>query len=149
MSSLALLSGKSPDVNSVKLEFQSVCLLQHLALIHADQPGAEALDGEASRSINAQTIAAYVQNHIWTHTANNQRFRRFLNGSRLLASTTVGSHPKLVAWYHTQSDVLFQQPRSFVKEDKDSGDWVRRDKEWNRIHQNYTDLMADSQVRCA
>ena len=116
-------------------------------MLHADQPGAETLDSQLNQTASEQTIAEYINNHVWAQTGSNKRLRRFLEDSSLLANTTVGSRPKLAEWYYTQTDVLLDQPASFLTE-HDSGRWNHsKDIEWLDIHKNYTQQMADSQVR--
>ena len=115
-----------------------VIVLQHLALLHADQPGAQAVDSQLKQAASEQTIADYIKNHVWAQTASDKRLRCFLEDSSLLASTTLGSRPKLAEWYYTQTGVILDQPASFLTE-HDSGRCNHsKDTEWLDIHQNYT-----------
>lgn len=118
--------------------------LQHLALLHAAQPGAELVPKSAA--IDEQTIKAYVVDRIWARTASNKRFRKFLAGSSLFASTTAGARPGLVEWYYSQTDSLLEQPSSFLTEDSETLQWMAKDAEWAEIHRNYSMQMANSQV---
>ena len=126
--------------------FNYICAVQHLALIHAAQPGAENVS--KATAVDQQTIEEYVNEHIWARTASNKRFRKFLAGSSLFASTTAGARPGLVEWYYTQTDSLLEQPSAFLTEDSETLLWVSKDEEWVDIHKHYSTQMANSQVCC-
>ena len=112
-------------------------------MLHADQPGAESAIITATHN---QTVAMYVNDRIWAHTRSNERFRRFLDGSSLLASTSAAARPKLVEWYYTQTDALLEQASQFLTEE--TGRWFSRDEDWAAVHDNYSKQMAESQVCC-
>lgn len=122
------------------------CVLQHLALLHAAQPDAELMP--KATAVDKQTIEEYVNDHIWARTASNKRFRKFLAGSPLFASTTAGARPRLVEWYYTQTDSLLEQPSAFLTEDSETLQWLPKDEEWAEVHRNYSMQMANSQVCC-
>ena len=118
-----------------------------MTLLHAEQPGVQLISSKTGQALQDQTLAAYVTNHIWAHTGSNKRFRKFLDGSSLFASTTAGSHPKLVEWYCAQTDALLEQPSSYLVEDSETRQWLTKDDEWTAVHKGYTSQMADSQVQ--
>ena len=123
-----------------------MCVLQHLVLLHAAQLDAELVP--KTTAVQKQTIEEYVIDHIWAHTANNKRFRKFLAGSPLFARTTAGARPRLVEWYYTQTDSLLEQPSIFLTEDSETLQWVSKDERWLEIHRAYSSHMASSEVCC-
>ena len=106
------------------------------------------MTSETGQKLQDQTLAEYVTNHIWAHTGSNKRFRKFLDGSSLFASTTVETNPKIVEWYYTQTDALLEQPSSYLVEDSETRQWLTKDDEWTAVHKGYTSQMANSQVQC-
>ncbi|KAL3143758.1 H/ACA snoRNP pseudouridylase subunit [Trebouxia sp. C0010 RCD-2024] len=126
-----------------KYEGHNVNVVEHLALLHAAQPDAELMP--KATAVDKQTIEEYVNDHIWARTASNKRFRKFLAGSPLFASTTAGARPRLVEWYYTQTDSLLEQPSAFLTEDSETLQWLPKDEEWAEVHRNYSMQMANSQ----
>ncbi|KAL3150076.1 platelet-activating factor acetyltransferase activity protein [Trebouxia sp. C0009 RCD-2024] len=124
-------------------EGHNVNVVEHLALLHAAQPDAELVP--KATAVDKQTVEEYINDHIWARTASNKRFRKFLAGSPLFASTTAGARPGLVEWYYTQTDSLLEQPSAFLTEDSETLQWLPKDEEWAEVHRNYSMQMANSQ----
>ena len=125
----------------------NTCVLQHLALVHLASAQLDPAQTVASDNrISEQTLATYVQERIWTHSARNKRFRKFVQQSALFRSAKVAEYPELVEWYAAHNDVILEQPISFLIEEEENGEWMAKDEEWHIIHQNYTRDMASYQV---